>query len=154
MEDQSVRNLFAQRKIRCTKQREQVYAALWASKEHPTAEELFHSVRSSAPGISLATIYNALETFTKFGLCRKLAPGQAASGANAFRYDADVHDHAHVLTGSGHVRDLPSDLSDRVIASIPRDLLHEVEQRMGVRIERMNLELVEGPGQPAPEQDH
>ena len=62
---QPLRDLLAQHDIRLTRQREEIYAALAATKAHPTAEELLRAVRSSHPGISLATVYNTLETFTR-----------------------------------------------------------------------------------------
>lgn len=115
-----------------------VYAALAASKAHPTAEELLQTVREEEPGLSLATVYNTLEAFSNVGLCRKF-PGVA--GSNACRYDADVGDHAHVVTAGGRVIDVPEDLSRKLLASLPADVMAEVEARMGVKLERIRLQL-------------
>lgn len=149
MDDLALRDLFARRGIRCTEQRRRVYLTLAATKAHPTAEELFRTVRTNAPGISLATIYNALEILARGGLCRQLGPGQPTgwgAGGCAARYDADMADHAHLVTARGAVRDLPEDLSERILSALPRDVVEEVEQRLGVRIDRLCVELVEGPG--------
>lgn len=87
---------------RMTTQREAVYAALCATTEHPTAEELFFSVREAAPGISLATVYNTLEMLVARGLARKL-PGERSA-----RYDAACLPHAHARCSKcGIMTDLP-----------------------------------------------
>ena len=45
--------------LRCTPQRLAVYDRLTAARHHPTAEEIFQTVRAQIPKISLATIYKA-----------------------------------------------------------------------------------------------
>ncbi|HOF88895.1 MAG TPA: transcriptional repressor, partial [Armatimonadota bacterium] len=63
---------------RMTAQRAAVYAALCAASGHPTAEELFFAVRGHLPGISLATVYNTLDTLVDGGLAVKI-PGDGAA---------------------------------------------------------------------------
>lgn len=142
----AIRNLFAQRKLRSTEQREAVYAALVATKVHPTAEELFTTVRLTQPGISLATIYNTLEAFTKAGLCRRLATPQTQgnSSSPAHRFDADMSEHTHLVTLDGQVHDLPEDLSEEILGHLPPALLARIEERMGVRLGRMSVEFIQG----------
>ena len=101
MDLSGVRDRLSRQGIRCTSQREHIFAALCATDRHPTAEELFQAVRVSSPGVSLATVYNTLEVFTSRGLCRRLATPQ---GVGACRYDADVSDHAHVITTNSRLR--------------------------------------------------
>lgn len=141
------RTLFARHGLRCTPQREEVYRALASTKAHPTAEELLIMVRSKQPGISLATVYNALDAFARRGLCRKfVVAGEAGrSGSDAARFDADVHDHVHLLTDDGRVRDVPADVGVRVLGSLPPDLIEEVERRLGVRIDGVRVEFVGRP---------
>lgn len=141
----AVRVLFRDRGLRCTRQREEIYLALHASCEHPTADELFHTVREGAlqgeggKGLSLATVYNTLEAFVQAGLCQRIpSPG------NAGRYDADVREHAHVSTCDGQVLDLPVDLSEKVLSFIPADVLREVEQRTGVPIAGVQVQFLGG----------
>jgi len=139
----SPRTLFAQHELRWTKQREDVYGALAASEAHPTAEELYRHVQG-AGGISLATVYNTLEALVRCGLARRMAGGSAAvGGAGAFRYDAEMTDHAHLVGNDGRIHDLPGDLGERVVASIPREVVDEIESRLGVRIARLSVEFVE-----------
>ena len=47
---------------RCTPQRLAVYDHLRRACHHPTAEEVYLSVRTDLPNISLATIYKAAST--------------------------------------------------------------------------------------------
>lgn len=138
MSAEPARELMEKHGLRCTRQRELVYSALAASKAHPTAEELFQAVQRGEPGMSLATVYNTLEAFSKLGLCRRF-PGVA--GSNACRYDAEVQEHAHVVTPDGKVVDVPEDLSRRLMSSLPPEVLAEIERRMGVRVERVRLQL-------------
>ncbi len=142
MEPEAIRELFARHDIRCTKQREDIYSVLHTSESHPTAEELCREVRGIQPGLSLATVYNTLETFTKHGLCRRL--GSASSTGGACRYDADVSHHVHVVTEAGGVRDLPAALAEELLSRIPPELIGQIERAMGVRIDRINIDLVVG----------
>ncbi len=139
-----IRDLLTAHGLRCTAQREMIFSALMASKVHPTAEELYTSVSgiADAGGISLATVYNSLDAFTRHGLARRIAPTCGGSTA-AFRYDADISNHAHIVRADGSMLDLPHDLSERVISHLPRELVNEVERRMGVRISRIGVEFVE-----------
>lgn len=141
MTPDSFRSLCTSRGLRCTRQRHAVYAALCASKSHPTADELFRAVRADLPGVSLATIYNTLETFTLAGLCRRLP--SAPSGPQGNRYDADTFEHAHVMTADGRILDLPEDLSRRLIALIPDDLIAQVRLLAGVQSTRISLQFLE-----------
>lgn len=136
---EQIRETFKRHSLRCTKQREVVYSALKATKLHPTAEELFSKVRSNEPGMSLATVYNALEAFTACGLVRRLPP---SSGSGASRYDADTHDHVHLTTPDGRVFDIPEDLSELILDNLPDHLLDELERRMNIRVGRVNIQLV------------
>ena len=76
---------------RCTPQREAVHEVLCRLRNHPTAEEIFLAVRRRVPAISLATVYNALESFESAGVCLKLTQGDGAA-----RYDSRTDDHHHL----------------------------------------------------------
>lgn len=129
------RELLREHGLRATRQREDVYLALASNKCHMSADEI-HGVVGSRGGMSLATVYNTLEALAEAGLCRKLA-----STVGASRYDADVSEHAHLVTADGRVVDIPMDLSERLMGSIDPGLIRQVEERLGVRIEGLSLEL-------------
>lgn len=138
---QQIREMFQRSDLRCTRQRELVYGALCEMMTHPTAEELFARVHDE--GLSLATVYNTLEAMTAAGLCSRIP---CPTGAGACRYDAVTRPHAHVTTPEGRVLDLPADLSERLMAGVPPDLVAEIERRMGVRVDRVNVQVVAAPG--------
>jgi Fur family peroxide stress response transcriptional regulator len=146
LELSETREIFSRHSIRCTRQREEIYGALRATNAHPTAEELFQRVRREQPGMSLATVYNTLHVFTRHGHCRRLsAPAGAGGGGAACRYDADLSDHLHLVTPDGRVRDLPADLGREVLRHIPRDLVRRVEEAMGTRVQRLNVDFIAAP---------
>lgn len=133
--EQDIKQLFARHGIRCTKQRVDVYRALASTDAHPTAEELYWSVKECEACMSLATVYNALEAFCSAGICRKIPICNGGA-----RFDADLRNHPHVVTADGRVFDVTPDLSARLVDAIPRHLLAEVERQVGAPIRRVRLE--------------
>lgn len=131
-----IRETFGRRGLRWTRQREQIFAALAATQSHPTAEELHLTVHDDCPAMSLATVYNTLEVFTRLGLCRRIS-----NGGGSCRYDMETTDHVHVTLEDGRILDLPSDLSHRLMECLPDSVLKEVEERMGVRLSRVSVDL-------------
>ena len=90
---------------RFTTQRAAVYDVLDGNTTHPTADEIFTTVRNRIPDISLATVYKALEAFVHCGLARKLTIGPGPA-----RYDGrtDRHDHVRCVS-CGRVADVEDD---------------------------------------------
>lgn len=140
----TIRDRFQARGLRTTRQREIIYAALASAKSHPSADELLDLSRHIDEELSLATVYNTLDALCDAGLARRIS----AAGVGPCRFDADVSDHAHAVTPSGEVRDLPNDLSQQLLDALPQDRLQEVARRLGVSIERINLQLVVRPHDP------
>jgi len=133
-----IQELFAGHDLRCTAQRRALYRSLSASTDHPTADQLFYEVSGHIPGMSLATVYNTLEAFCRAGLAQKLL-GKGGS----VRYEAQVHNHLHTrCEKSGAVHDVPDQLGQKVISSIPRSLLRQIEEQMGFKIDRVQVELI------------
>jgi Fur family transcriptional regulator, peroxide stress response regulator len=75
---------------RSTRQREHVFAVLLDKRDHPTADEVYARARSTMPAISLATVYNCLETLVSCGLVRQVNIEREPS-----RYCPNLHEHAH-----------------------------------------------------------
>ena len=136
------RELFARHGLRCTRQRDELYRALAASKAHPTAEELFEQVRPTSPSLSLATVYNTLDAFCRVGLCIRLPN---ATGVGPCRFDAETCRRVHVALDDGRVLDAPEDVSNRILDAISDEDLRELERRLGVRIGQVQLQLVAKP---------
>ena len=88
--------------FRLTKQRREVFEVLTAQRDHPTATEVFVRVKEKVPGISLATVYNCLETLTHSGLVRQVNLDRSPS-----RYCPNLEEHAHFHCDScGHISDI------------------------------------------------
>jgi Fe2+ or Zn2+ uptake regulation protein len=89
--------------LRMTEQRRAVYDALLGERDHPTAVDVFTRVRERMPAISLATVYNCLDTLTA---CRLVKTVQLDRGPA--RYCPNLEEHAHFHCEScGTVLDLP-----------------------------------------------
>lgn len=97
---------------RFTEQRAAVYRCLLRTRQHPSADDVFTSVRGVIPDISLATVYKSLETLVSCGLASKLTYGDGSA-----RYDGrtDPHPHARCLS-CGKVRDLPGQVDADALA--------------------------------------
>jgi len=136
--DERIRQLFAERGLRCTRQRRDLYLALSATKSHPTADILFQDLSRTSSDISLATVYNTLEALCHAGLVQKIAgPGGSS------RYDATVDDHVHLRDHTtGQVVDVPDDLSQSVLQHIPSNLLKELEAKLGFDVHQVRIELI------------
>ncbi len=137
----TIRELFREYGIRCTRQREAVYRTLAMCSSHPTAEELFQLVRVDEPGVSLATIYNTLEMLVEERLCQRLSPLHGGAGGPS-RYDADTSEHIHIVEPDGSMRDVPEEVGRAVMSSLTRETLDRVGAELGVRIDRVNVEFV------------
>lgn len=87
---------------RATRQLTAVYEVLAASRDHPTADQVFRRVRDVLPRVSLGTVYRNLEKLRAQGRLRviRLASGEA-------HYDAMVAAHDHFVCERCHaVHDL------------------------------------------------
>jgi Fur family peroxide stress response transcriptional regulator len=78
--------------LNVTYQRILIYKALKNSASHPTAEDIYKTVKVEYPSISLATVYKTLETLSENGLLSKVTELHDLA-----RYDAEVSPHHHIL---------------------------------------------------------
>ncbi|HPZ00162.1 MAG TPA: transcriptional repressor [Clostridiales bacterium] len=89
-------------KLRQSKQRDAIYANLSSRYDHPTAEELYSSVKESIPNISLATVYRNLKQLAEIGQIRIL------HSETADHFDADISTHYHLYcTSCQRIYDYP-----------------------------------------------
>ena len=105
--------------LRATPQRELVYRSLLQQRDHPTAEEVFARVKTEMPTISLATVYNCLETLVQCRLIRQVNHERSST-----RYCPNLRPHAHFhdeATGEIHDVDLPSALLEQLKSTLPSD---------------------------------
>ncbi len=88
---------------RLTPQRREVYEVLLSHRTHPTATEVFIHAKKHRATISLATVYNCLETLVECGLVKQVNMEREAT-----RYCANLEEHSHFLCEKcGKVFDIP-----------------------------------------------
>ena len=99
---ESCNETISRKGFRFTAQRREVYDAL-LQHDHPTAVDVFLRVQKKLSGISLATVYNCLETLAECGLVRAVNHDRQPS-----RYCANLEPHAHFFCEQcGAVADVP-----------------------------------------------
>lgn len=74
-----------------SKQRDAILTELCGRVDHPTAEELYFSLKKTIPTLSLGTVYRNLSQLSEEGVILKLTCG----GADHF--DGNPHLHYHLL---------------------------------------------------------
>jgi Fur family peroxide stress response transcriptional regulator len=95
-------NAMGREGLRLTPQRRQVYEVLMDKRDHPTATEVFIRAQKRMPSISLATVYNCLETMVGNGLVKAVHVDREPT-----RFCANLHEHGHFhCTGCGHIADI------------------------------------------------
>ena len=106
--------------LRATRQREQVFAVILEQRDHPSADDVYARVKDSMPTISLATVYNCLESLVACGLIR-----QVNFERESTRFCPNLSDHAHFFdTRSNKVYDinLPVTMIDELRKLLPEGL--------------------------------
>lgn len=76
--------------IRKSKQRDAIYAELASRSDHPTAEQIYFSLKPEMPNISLATVYRNLRKLTEMGKIITLYTDTSD------HFDATVKPHYHL----------------------------------------------------------
>jgi Fur family transcriptional regulator, peroxide stress response regulator len=109
--------------LRMTPQRLAICRLLAASKEHPTAYEIYEQLKPEYPTISLATVYNTLETLVNLGVIQELG----SAGDDRVHYDSDTAPHLNFACLSCHrILDLES--------QYVQELEREVKFRSGYQV--------------------
>jgi Fur family peroxide stress response transcriptional regulator len=112
--------------MRSTRQREVVYDAILEQRDHPTADEVHARVRTKMAGISLATVYNCLETLVQCNLVK-----QVNFERESTRYCPNLNKHAHFHDdASGRIYDinLENDLINKLMQVLPEGYdAHNIE---------------------------
>jgi len=75
---------------RYSKQREAVFNAVKSTDSHPSAEDVYESVRREIPNISLGTVYRNLSRLADSGKISTLELPDEVT-----RYDGNTSDHLH-----------------------------------------------------------
>ncbi len=109
--------------LKPTRQREHVFSVLLKKRDHPTVEEVWQRSREGFEGISLATVYNCLESFVRCGVVRQVNYEREPT-----RYCPNLTPHAHFKdesTGRVYDIDLPEPVLETLRKLLPREFQPE-----------------------------
>ena len=97
-------DLFRERGLRVTPQRQMIFGLLQSNDSHPTVESLYERAQGEMPTMSLKTVYQTVHDLEALGEVSVLD-----LGTGSLRVDPNVeHEHHHLVCSScGRVRDLP-----------------------------------------------
>jgi len=113
---------------RTTPQRETVFSVLLDQRDHPTADEVYARTKSRMPTISIATVYNCLETLVSCGLVKQVNIEREPT-----RYCPNLSPHAHFhCRETGRVYDVP----------VPSGMMQELAGVLPGEYEADSVELV------------
>ena len=105
--------------LRPTQQRIRLAHLLFAhGHRHVTAEKLYEEACENGINVSLATVYNTLNQFTRVRMLREVA----LAGAKTY-FDTNTEDHHHFyIKETGEIRDITeADIKVSGIPSLPSD---------------------------------
>ena len=112
---------------RLTRQRKAILNYLATTDAHPSAQQVFQEAKKDHPGLSLATVYNTLETLARVGLIRIL-DFQAMDN----RHETNLVPHINLIcTECGKIQDFEE--GSTIHAG-------EVKEKFGFHVEDFRLE--------------
>ena len=91
----SIKEILLEKKMKASSARLLLLEKLRPAQAHYTAEELFQNLKTSLPGLSLATIYKNLDDLREAGILRMVTlPNQVR------QYEWERGDHMHLVEGN------------------------------------------------------
>jgi len=92
-----------EKKQKFSRKRQAIWEMLQNTKEHPSAETIYNTLKPNIPDLSLATVYRNLAAFQKEGLIISVGNVHGQE-----RYDGTIYPHPHFICREcGRVSDLP-----------------------------------------------
>ncbi len=86
-----------------------IFEAVHSSRNHPTADEIFATLKESGENIGLATVYRNLNTLAADGRIKKIV------GADGAHFDRADFPHGHFICSScGKICDFSPDFEDNI----------------------------------------
>ena len=125
--------------LKATHQRIVVYDALQKMDIHPAAEEVYTLIHPHNPSISLATVYNTLDSFVDAALISKVY-----SDGGKSKYDFNTTHHHHIyVTNTDEI----IDYHDAELLNLIQDYLNKKqitnlsiqEFQLHIKAEKINL---------------
>ena len=95
-----------------SKQRESILKAVLQSGLHPTADDIYVSLKPKDPNLSLGTVYRNLNHLVSIGKIKKISLADHPD-----RFDGSLHEHQHmVCSRCGKVADVQA----QILGGAPR----------------------------------
>lgn len=111
------------KQLKVTPQRLAIYNMLIHSKEHPTADMIYTSLKETHPTMSLATVYKTIDTLKKSDLIIELK-----TNGDSDRYDANTSPHPHgICNDCGSVYDIFTNKLDHIVEMVQEDTDFEID---------------------------
>ena len=86
-----IRKKLTEKGLKVTPQRIIILQAIYALKNHPTAENIIDYIRDSHPNIATGTVYKVLDTLFENQLIKKVKTDE-----DIMRYDGVIEQHHHL----------------------------------------------------------
>ena len=132
MMEEEIRTRLNQCGLKATPQRMRVYAAM-CRLGHASADALYHFLGGARGTMSLATVYNVLESLTDAGLLV-----QRPSFSNKMFFDVNTCPHGHIYRqDSQEITDFTDESLRQAVEARVRELLPE-----GLVLDRVEVQVV------------
>ena len=104
--------------FKATPQRLAICELILSSKDHPTADQIFHEVKKKHPTMSVATVYQTLHLLTDIGLLQELG-----FSARISRYDPNISPHINIICKKcGRITDYEAQSVSEMWSQITREM--------------------------------
>ena len=123
-----IREKFRRSGYTLTSQRRAVLEALSETKGHPSAEDIYLTVKKKNPRVALGTVYQALSVLEEIGVI-----GSKHWSESPTRYDLNVEPHLDIrCAGCGEVSEIPGVELGKLEEDIRSNTSYEVTRAMVV----------------------
>jgi len=97
--------------LKVTPQRIAVLEAIIKLNNHPSAENITDYIRKTHPNIATGTVYKVLDTFTHYGLIKRVKTDK-----DLMRYDAILEKHHHLYCSeTDRIEDYNDEQLDKIL---------------------------------------
>ena len=127
-----IKDRLAEKGLKITPQRIAVLEAIYALKNHPTAEMIMEHIKDTHPGIASATVYKVLDALEENQLISRVKTEKDIK-----RFDGIVENHHHLYsTESDKIKDYVNEDLDQLLADF-----FKKNQIDGFEIEEIKLQI-------------
>ena len=134
MRIEAVKGKLKEAGLKITPQRMAVLQALADNPHHPTADDLFKTIRKVHSNISAGTVYHILNT-----LVSKKVIGKIETIDNVVRYDATTEKHYHLYLDN---KEKILDYFDEELTEMIMNYLNSNNKLEDINIEDVNVQII------------